>query len=370
MGSRAWCLEVKDKEQAQALQKWYANVERDNSEDYLLTFHYVCKRKDGSVWALFESDGSRCSKYLSRYGFNGRIALKFEFKDWDAESGKLGSIKDATYSAYMDAEPHEFFGIDSDEIISQCGIDAIVKIESNDELIRVKRLIGSIKRLENKRLMPEIGVQIYSIENGVATFFGIMVQRLTNSTYQVLESMAENEVEVFLGKTEDLDLKHGFSIPGEAHLWSQRLEDYVIFPTSEPSESEAKSISERNKGTEELAKVRSVLLGDGYFKSGTGGSSSRRSVMFLKKIQSTSIGYQDDWGIYLHATYVQTEGSSEISIYVKFEMYSNNETHGHIEVRSELINPTGFESKYRDIILSLVSQYKNQIALIESNKMQ
>lgn len=107
MGSRGWMIPVENADDVDVLRKWLANANRDGGA---VSFVGLCKRTNGSVWALVNSDGSGCIDTLLRYGYSSdqRIKLLGDYPEWDRRGSPLGPLSKATYSPYLDARPDEF----------------------------------------------------------------------------------------------------------------------------------------------------------------------------------------------------------------------------------------------------------------------
>lgn len=182
MGHRSWMVAIEDDQDAVAVKRWLLNVEAANKVDWGLTYHNTCIRKDGSVWALIDSDGSGVINHLMDFGYvpsGDRILLLGEVEGWDDEDGVFGAFKDALHTAYLDAEEHEFLPAGSRALADQFGEVKLLLTADLAELAKVKAQVEGLARKVEPRLVPHIGSTYYSVTESGAQLLGLKVHHLS-----------------------------------------------------------------------------------------------------------------------------------------------------------------------------------------------
>lgn len=181
MGHRSWMVAIEDDQDALAVKRWLLNVEHDHGVDWGLTYHSTCMRKDGSIWALIDSDGSSVVSHLAAYGYAPtpeRVLLLGEAPQWDTSDGPMGRYTDALHSAYLDAEKHDFLPAPSRALEDQFGEARLILVNDLAELQKVRSEVEALARRLEPRVVPHVGSAYYTVTEAGAQLLGVMVGNL------------------------------------------------------------------------------------------------------------------------------------------------------------------------------------------------
>ena len=286
MGMRSWAIPMSSSADAQALKRWLLNVERETGLDWGLTFWHVCKRKDGSVWALVDSDGSGCVEHLDSYGYESFDVIELtEAPEWDDKRGRLGSLAEAKYSAYLDAGAGEFFEKDSLELQAQEGLTRVFTSEDLGALWAARQSIEKLAAKREPRLLPGFGELYFRMTEAGAKPFGLCMSRLGAGFLSELRKVIGLQD---MGKdTMPENVARGFTVGEDAkvaYVWKDGSRVEWPLAGSNQSEAELVAVALRNldEAFDEQVRVKLQRLGFRW----TGGASSRdgRDKNYYKRL--------------------------------------------------------------------------------------
>lgn len=230
MGSRGWIIETTTEKQQKSVKNWLLNVEHQENVDWSLRFYRQVKRDNQSLWALIDSDGSGCIEHLyNDFDYDGEVLLLGDDTYiWENPSSPLGSLDNATYSAYLDSKPDEFFSADDKRIEEQLGSNILVKTTMREWDFQHK--VNQLS--ESSRLIAEVRGPFWKIVDGKAHYQGIAVEKA--SPFVVAALSAKNEV-VSLDSVIEDGARSGFSFDGRtADIWYGDKKEFVEYPIEGP----------------------------------------------------------------------------------------------------------------------------------------
>lgn len=276
MGHRSWMVAIQGDEDAVAVKRWLLNVEQTHGVDWGLRYHSTCIRKDGSVWALIDSDGSGVVDHLMDYGYvptSERVLLLGEAPSWDESEGPMGSYSDALHSAYLDAEPHDFMPVGSRALEDQFGVAQILLVKDLGQLAEVRKAVEALARRLEPRVVPDIVSTYYTVSEAGAQLLGLMVGNLQSDFLR--EMTAEIAVEQIHASQMPENTCCGFQHDANtASVWDGEG-SFIRVPVVGGSVSDEMLIAMAHENKAEQFRARAgKLLQTCGFEGGYGGFSS------------------------------------------------------------------------------------------------
>lgn len=225
MGSRGWMIPVENNDDVRLLRTWLANANLDGGS---VSFVGLCKRSDGSVWALVNSDGSHCIDNLVGYGYSSdqRIRLLGDYPKWDRRGSPLGPLSEATYSPYLDARPDEFVSHSDWRSRIHWPPSYVIGLDSEDDRKDLLSLAVQIGEDASVRCIPQEDGDCYLVEGTGAVYFGTA---LSHVDQEALARLQRKYAVVVNYDQVPANARRGFVLKGVAHLWNDETGDYEEF---------------------------------------------------------------------------------------------------------------------------------------------
>lgn len=279
-------IPIKSKADAAGIKRWLLNCERDSGTDWGLSLWWACRRDDGSVWALVDSGGSGCVDEMARYGYAAHgVRLLGEMPEWECGGGHLGKMEDAKFSAYLDAEPGEFFREGSAELAAQDGLERFFLSEDEEALARARECIEQAASRLEPRLIPRMGRVVYTLTDAGAKVFGLPVSRMGSGFLEEVRKLVE--IQDIAQREGPTNVAMGFRLgrgDKTVHLWvGGALLEYPMVGESLDDE-ELVQMGRRNLSAAYEGKFEQAMRALGFTRLGGLTMPDKRSSRFYKRI--------------------------------------------------------------------------------------